>query len=47
MSINGDYGRRMNQEEQIYQNNVVTPSIMSSHSNKRQSHHNAAYNHAQ
>jgi hypothetical protein len=40
MSINGDYVKRMTSEEaaNLYQQ-AVTPSIMSSHSNKRQSHH--------
>ena len=37
MSLNGDLARRIAADDQtnIYQNNAMTPSIMSSHSNKR------------
>jgi hypothetical protein len=46
MSLNGDLGRKMAAEDSstLFQNNVITPSIMSSHSNKRQSHHLGLYN---
>jgi hypothetical protein len=45
MSINGEYVKRMTSEDaaNLYQP-ALTPSIMSSHSNKRQSHHLHIYN---
>jgi hypothetical protein len=46
MSLNGEFGRKMGIEENanIYHNNAVTPSLMSSHSNKRQNHHLGLFN---
>jgi hypothetical protein len=46
MSINGENAKRLASEDPsiLYHQQAITPSIMSSHSNKRQSHHINIYN---